>query len=364
LSLLTVLSLPETARGAPPIAETPGKGSRLFPPRLSVGHLVYLPQVGYSSETSFAGGGKFRLSFPSPGNGGSVSDINLKLLATFKAQYEAELVSNLNFSSGNGLKAKVSYSSIPLRFYGIGPDTPLSNEEVYQPQSIRAYIELFQKLFSRLRIGLRYEYEEVDILQRKDGGILHSGNIKGTEGDPIHGVGLLLDWDTRDNKNSPTSGSYYQAFALMFGHYLGGEHEFNNYNVDLRNYFSLSEGHVLATQVFFYAAKGNAPFWRYAALGGRAHTRGYRKGRYLDRILLSFQGEYRLQIWKRVGLVAFGGLGDVSSSLDRLRLEHMRPTVGGGLRYTLNAEDGVKARFDVAFGQDTARLYLSFDEAF
>lgn len=368
---LLAFSPPSSHAGTPapaadlPREEEPGPGFSLIPPRFHAGRLVYLPEAGYSSETSVSGGGKLRFSFPSPGGNGSVSDVSLQAKATVKGQYEAELVTNMNLSHGSrGIKAKLSYSSLPLRFYGIGSDTPSGNEELYQPQSIRAYIELFQRVFSNLRIGARYEYEGFKILEREEGGLLDNSGIKGTEGHPILGTGLLLDWDTRDNKNSPTSGGYYQAFALTFADDFGGDRGFNNYNVDLRNYFSLAEGHVLATQLFFYGARGDAPFWRLAALGGLAHTRGYRKGRYLNRILLSLQAEYRLSLWGRFGLATFAGLGDVSSDIDTIRLDHMRPTVGGGLRYTLDPKDKVKARFDVALGQEDVRLYLSMDEAF
>jgi outer membrane translocation and assembly module TamA len=143
------------------------------------------------------------------------------------------------------------------------------------------------------------------------------------------------------------------------------ERDFNVFNLDLRNYFSRGSRHVFATQVFLYGVEdGNAPFWRMATLGGRAHTRGYRYGRYIDRVLLAFQGEYRLHAFWRVGLVTFAGLSDVASKIATLKLEHMRPTIGIGARFHVSSPEGIRGRVDMALGQKSLRFYLRLDEAF
>jgi len=176
----------------------------------------------------------------------------------------------------------------------------------------------------------------------------------------------VVDVDTRDRRHSPTSGFYYQGLALVFDETLGSDYDFNNYNIDLRNYFRISGRNVVATQVFLYAARGTAPIWRLAELGGREHTRGYRLGRFRDRVLLAAQAEYRTDLVGRFGLVVFGGVGDVAPTYTSFELEHLHPTVGAGLRIRVaKTEDNpLKARFDAAAGDETVRFYFGFDEAF
>jgi outer membrane protein assembly factor BamA len=293
------------------------------------------------------------------------SDIKLKGRITSKGQGEAESTLRLRWGDGKYyIKSRVNVNTLALRFYGIGPNTPSSNEEIYHPQRVLAYFEIFRNLFLDLKAGLRYEFDYFKFLDYDKNGILATESIRNTTNKKIFGGGVLLDWDTRDRKYSPTSGSHHQFFALFFDDKLGSEINFNNYNIDLRNYFSLGAGHVLATQFFIYIANGDPPFWRLAALGGRAHTRGYRRGRYLESCLLAFQGEYRLPVLWRLGLVGFAGLGDVAPSIRKLQFEHMRPSFGAGIRFALGSPDKVRARFDVGLGGDSVRFYVSFDEAF
>jgi hypothetical protein len=374
--LLLILSLaaatPAVARPAAPDSagtapELTQPSSRMFPPRISTLGVVYLPKARYSSETSLGLGGRFMRLFRLDGDARTpLSDIRFKAMYTFKGQKELEAVANLH-SCGDcyALKLKVNYDDIPLRFWGLGPDSPSDAEEVYRPRSLLAYVELFRSLHPNLKVGVRYEYQQLRLKDTERGGLLAPGSeIPGTDGRHVMGAGVIAEWDTRDRRYSPTRGSYYQGFALWFDEELGSRYDFNTFHLDLRNYFPLAGEHVLATQVFLYSAMGGAPFWRFAALGGREHTRGYRKARHLDHTLLAVQGEYRFPLWGRLGGVAFGGLGDVAKTVGRMQFEHMRLTVGGGLRFQPRDAGGVKIRLDAGLGRRSLRFYLKLDEAF
>jgi hypothetical protein len=341
---------------------------RLFPPRLYARGVFYLPKASYSTESGIGAGGQLLYPFRFPGTLASTpaSDLMAAGRLTVKGQSSAEAVAQLNLPGDRYyIKTKFSFSNIAERFYGIGPATPSSNEEVYQPQNIDAYVEIFRKLFSSLKAGIRYEFETQKLLKVEPGGILDTQNLRGSNGgQTILGLGLLLDWDTRNARYSPTSGVYCQGYALIFNDDIGSDQSFDNYNLDLRSYLSPIPGHVLASQFFVYASRGRVPYWKYAALGGRGHSRGYRKGRYLDRILVAFQEEYRYPLWWRFGLASFAGLADVGPEYGALQLEHMKPTIGTGIRLRIGSEHGVRARFDVAVGGGTPRFYLDLDEAF
>jgi outer membrane protein assembly factor BamA len=331
-----------------------------------MGKFIYLPKIYYSSERGVGFGGQiFRLfRWPDPASP-SASDIRLRGRITTKGQGEAELIASIHMGGGRyDVKGKINYNTLALRFYGIGPDTHSDDEEIYEPQSMQAYVEVFRHLNSYLRVGFRSEFNQVALLDVEEGGLLDTENIPGTNDEIILGSGLLVDWDTRNSKFYPTSGSYHQLFYLVFDDAFGSDHDFHNYNVDLRKYFSLGRGQVLAGQFFIFGTDREVPFWRLAALGGRSHTRGYRTARYIDRVLLAFQAEYRLPLTRRVELALFGGMGDVGPKLKSLQLEHMKPTVGAGLRLNTSSNDGVRIRLDAAFGESSARVSYAFDQAF
>jgi len=340
---------------------------RQAPPQVSFGSLVYIPEAWYTSETSWWVGGRLIHPFRVPGTQLAIhgSDVRIKGKATFKGQGKVEAKATINWAEGeHALVFKASYDGMPLYYYGLGPDSDKDDKETYTPQRLLAYVEYLHRVLPHLRAGLRYEAEHFQLLEYERGGGLELWKQPHINHTRVHGAGLLLEWDTRDRRYSPASGSFHQAFALFFDDELGSTTDFNNYNLDLRHYLSLAPGHVLAGQFFVYATKGNVPYWRYAALGGRDHTRAYRKGRFLDRILVATQIEYRSPFTHRLGYSLFAGVAEVAGEFRQMDGSHLQPGLGIGLRFQPKADNDIKARVDFAVGRESLRLDISLDESF
>jgi hypothetical protein len=350
-----------------PELEEVEKHSRWVPPRLVQGRVIFLPEIHHSSEAGFGFGGEVVRPFRFPSSDPRTLDSELRVEGqyTVKGQGEIELRSTLEFAQGRWvIHSKLGYDSMPHRFWGVGPNTPSENEEIYRPQILLGYVEIIRRVVDGLKLGLRYEIQGTKMLEFAPGGILDIGGLRGVEGGHGAGAGMILEWDTRDRKYAPRSGNLVQGFAMVFDGELGSDYDFNQYNLDVRHYTKLAFRHVLATQFFLYAARGAPPFWRLAALGGRQHTRGYRFARYLDNVLLAFQGEYRVPLWWRFGIVGFAGLGGVAAQYRGLQLQHMRPTVGGGLRIRASDRTSLQVRGDVAFGEGSLRFYFGLGDSF
>ena len=73
-----------------------------------------------------------------------------------------------------------------------------------------------------------------------------------------------------------------------------------------------------------------------------------------------FQTEYRLQVYRNLGLVFFGSVGQVSSAPDQFRMAGFKGAGGMGFRYKLNNE-GLNIRLDFGFGDQTA-YYFGLNE--
>ncbi len=336
-----------------------------------VGHpersIVGVPQFRHSSETGYGIGVKVLALFRSANAAprAHTSSLGGSIVVTQEDQVSGSLVTDVTTPDGRlSVKTRFGYRNMPQRFYGIGPETPGEAEEIYTPDQTRFYVEVFRRLTPQFEAGLRYEFENVDISEIEPGGQLAAGSVRGSDGMTVSGVGFLTTWDTRDQSYAPSTGTYVETHAYAFHDALGSEYDFQNFIVDVRRFWSLSERNVLGAQVFWYHVSKYAPFERLASLGGRSHSRGYRRDRYLDRSLLAMQAELRFAWRPRFGLVAFGGVAAVGRNFGYFQLEQLRPMVGVGARVGVIRLERVNLRFDAAMGLETPRFYLSLSEAF
>ena len=341
---------------------------RWFPPRLYAGGVFYLPKVTYSDSRGLGLGGDAIFPFRWPGSQAELpaSELRLKGRITMKGQTQADVQAVVYPNDDFGLKVRVAHETLSERFYGFGPNAPEDAEEEYRPSHLDAYVEVFRDVWKDIRLGARFELERVDLLETEPGGALAVGDIRGSEdGENAIGTGLVLDWDRRDSRYFPRRGFYLQSFALFFDEDIGSNYDFNNYHLDARGYLSPTPTHVLALQFFTFVAKGEPPFWHFAELGGRAHSRGFRRGRYRDRMLVAAQAEYRVRFLWRIGAAGFFGVADVASTAEKMQLEYMKANFGGGPRLFLGDPGReITVRFDVGFGGNVPRYYFSLGEAF
>jgi len=76
------------------------------------------------------------------------------------------------------------------------------------------------------------------------------------------------------------------------------------------------------------------------------------------------QAEYRVEWSKRLGFVAFGGLGGVERTWSEFRTDQLLPAGGFGLRYNLDKKNHINYRVDVGFGRAGRTLSIGVGEAF
>ncbi len=364
LALLVVVAL-SLALGATRSKADAG-GIEWFPPRARGYGIVAVPKAYYSSENRFGVGLELVRPYRFPGSTAAAADSDLRAKGRLHVNGHgaAELEATTYVGEGRwSVRTKVSYEALALRFWGIGSDTPSEAQEVYRPQNLLAYTEVFHRIVGPLRLGVRAEWQDFRYVNVEPGGLLDAGAYRGQGAGSVLGGGLVVAWDTRDNRYAPARGVYAQAFWLWFGA-ASTEYEFNNGHLDFRAYFDLGRQNVLAVQAFTFALFGDVPIWRYASVGGRAHSRGYRRDRYLERRMGALQMEWRRPLFARVDAVGFLGLANVARRYDRFTLGNMRPSLGAGLRIHPRENRDLSIRSDVAFGEESLRIYLSFGHAF
>ncbi len=261
----------------------------------------------------------------------------------------------------------VSYSHFPDRFWGLGNETPASNEENYVITQYDIHPELLRRVVSHFYLGISYEYQDVfSFKYNKDGtSLFDTENITGRNGGHISGAGILITWDSRDNAFSPSKGFYLQYSVGYYRDFLGSNFNFTLRNLDIRKYFSLKKNRILAFQFNLISTIGNTPIRDLGTMGSSSYMRGYYDGRYTDFNMIAFQGELRLPIYKRWGLTTFAGIGRVGDHLqDVFSLQNLKPSVGIGIRYALRPSEKINLRADYGFGKDSSGSYVNIGEAF
>ena len=332
------------------------------------GDTVILPILGYTPDTGLMLGATvmkfFYLDPPGPGTRSSV--FSPVFIYTLKSQTMIFLGTDLNWGGGRWHAGLVpSYQKFPDDFYGIGRDVGTEPLESYTPEQFAFEGMIERKTLSQLRLGVGYRVIKHHLLEVEPGGDLESGAVPGAETSVVSAPGLLLAWDTRDNTWAPLTGSWFQTGVSFYREAFGSDFEWTEYTVDVRGYLPLGERAVLAGQALYVCGDGEVPFYRMQRLGGDSGLRGYAAGRFIDRTKALVRTEWRSgEVWARMGVTVFAGLGDVSPTPAKLTTAAHLYTYGFGLRFTFSRDERVNIRMDFGFGNDDSGFFLSLGEAF
>jgi hypothetical protein len=178
-------------------------------------------------------------------------------------------------------------------------------------------------------------------------------------------VGFRITRDNSPNRFYPTGGSFIDFTADFFAQGLGSKYSFQSYRATYDKYLSLGEKQVLAYNAFFCATGGAPPFYGNCIYGTNNELRGYTAGQYFTRYMLATQLEYRLSLPWRLGLAAFGGLGEVIPGGTQVYgAQKFLPAGGGGLRFQLSKKYHVNLRADIAQGVNGHTFGMGVGEAF
>jgi len=326
----------------------------------------WFPVIFYSNETKWAGGSGIQLVKKGYTQRHS-SSIGVLGFYTQNNQYTIIVNTGMFLKKGTyKLGGEIAYIYFPDKFYGIGNNTAKEDEEKYTTRLFR-FKPLFQRrLFSpNFYIGFHYDYAYTDVVETEAGKILNSGIITGSNGGAASGIGLDLTWDTRNDNLCPMSGSYYQFMTGFYSPTLGSDFTFNSYLIDMRQYMSIFNKHVIAFRGVVGINTGEPPFQMLYFTGSLGvFLRGYTNSRFMDKNVLTFQAEYRLPLIWRFGLVGFAGFGQVAPEFDQVSLNNLKPSAGFGIRFALIPEQKVNLRLDIGIGKDDGSFNINIMEAF
>lgn len=291
------------------------------------------------------------------------SDISIYANVTTSGFYSVGVMGNNLFRDVKGkIDYDINFSSAPRDVWGIGYRAGAHNPKSEMVEERYLIYGRYQhRIFPNTYLGPLLNFEHIQ------GRKFNEVSLSYLEGQhhtyTATGLGMSLEYDSRDFIPNPWRGAYFSVQGIWFARGLGScGKSLWRINFRANTYHRLWSGGLLATDLYGeFNAKGT-PWPLLARLGGNERMRGYYLGQYTDNNLLTAQVELRQRIWRRIGCVVWGGAGTVFSEREPFAWRHTLPNYGLGLRWELKKR--VNVRMDYGFGRSTSGFLLSINEAF
>lgn len=331
---------------------------------------IALPLVYYTPDTRWAAGGMlaYHFKFVTPGKKAAHSRLSyIQLTSDYTQNKQIDVWGQWRiFMNDNQYiwVGEARYRNYPDRYYGVGNFTQENAEEMYSYDLLRFQSRVSRQLVKNVYLGLDYEISKYYNMNLQQGKSLENSDVSGTKGGINSGVGLVFMVDTRDNVVSASRGFFLQTSGYVFDRAIGGDFNYSNYNFTFNKYFAIGQKMVIATNTVMTLNSGEVPFINLARAGGHSILRGYAQYRFRDYNFIASQVEYRYMFLKKLGVVAFAGLGDVFNKREDLNADVVKYSLGGGVRVALDSKEKINLRVDYGVGRDNTGVYVSVTEAF
>ena len=291
----------------------------------------------------------------------SPSDITLVFNASVRGFYALEARGNHYFKGNKTiLSYHIGFTTKPLDFWGISYDACAINPVIdYTRRKMMIDANYQYKLHKSFFIGGTLDFFYSDVTK--------ISNIEYLEGQKesyvATGLGVSLQYDTRDFIPNPKQGIYFMLRQSIFPEILGNcDKTLYRTTVVADAYRKLWNGGILAIDLFAQFNSNNSPWPLREELGGNQRMRGYYSGRYIDNNIASVQVELRQHIVQRFGFTTWIGGGTVFPAIDKFTAKNILPSYGIGLRFEV--KHNVNARIDYGFGKQTGGFVFNIGEAF
>lgn len=322
--------------------------------------ILPVPAIGYSPETKTYVGAVTLFTFHNPDSLTRSSNASIEFNYTWNKQLIFESDWNYFLPEERWFtRGLLHYSKYPDLYYGIGFDTPGSNEINFESNRTIIDADLFRKIKNNYFFGSGIRYSAFNNIEY----LKDSLEYPELKNENTFGLKVLFLNDARNNILSPTKGDYFEfgnSFNFSNSFYL-------KMTVDYRYYFAFGENnkHTLASRFYQSSVFGNSPFYDFAEIGGDEFVRGYYLGRFRDKNLSSLQIEMRNHLFWRIGIATFGGISMVYEKFNQIENESFKPNAGVGFRFLVDKKENTNLRIDYAVGaQNQSGFYISFGESF
>lgn len=260
----------------------------------------------------------------------------------------------------NRIDYNLYFYSFPRKFWGIGFEqgNNMANASKFNEIFIRASANYLHRLASNIYFGpgIEYSYAHAAKEERPE---LWNGLASHTS---TLGIGLKLQYDTRDNLTATQNGILASVEQRFNPKFMGNRYAFSYTSLRLCYFHNLWRGSVFAAQAQGTFNYGRVPWAMMATFGGSSVMRGYYEGRFRDKCEMDLTLELRQHVWRRNGIVVWGGVGTVFSKMSQIMFKRLLPNAGIGYRWEFKQRTNV--RIDYGFAKGETAFIFSINEAF
>lgn len=326
-----------------------------------------LPSAFYTPETRLGFGALAytyfnstkKNTFTKKSNTQSYLSYTLNKQFSFENDYQIWTKKNAYYFTG-----AIDYSRFPELFFGIGNDTKPSDNMMISFDVAKIQAKNLSRISKNIYGGIYYQYQNLFNQNTKLEYSAMCESITGGSGYEASGIGPIFIFDKRDNPLNPEKGVYIETSFQYFDKQIGSQYKFNTFVLDVRKYNTFLKKLVWNANAYIYVNNGTVPYRMLATIGGARFLRGYYRGRFRDNNMIVLQQEFRMPIYKRIGVAVFGGVGAVANALTDFYKNEIHYNYGAGLRIKVNKKENTNLRIDYGFTKDSQGLYVVFAEAF
>lgn len=263
-----------------------------------------------------------------------------------------------------GDKFRINYHAdfahFPLKFWGIGYDmeSQKCNESNYTELQSVLWGEFLWRLPEHMFLGpsVNFNYGKATKVERPD---LWNGEDMRVLN---YGVGVIFSYDTRDYPTNASRGWNVTFKQKFFPRFIGNDYAFSSTELTVGWYRQFWKSGIMAFQFHGYSTYGDTPWSMLPTLNESKAIRGYYEGRYRDKNEADFVVELRQHLWRRSGIVVWGGVGTVFDSLRQVTARRLLPSYGVGYRWEFKKR--VNVRIDFGMGKGSSAFAFGLHETF
>ncbi len=227
----------------------------------------------------------------------------------------------------------------------------------YQTGTAFAFVEAQRRILPHFYFGINYLFARLNTTYE-----IEALDNPTSEVD-LHGLGLILTRDKRNDVYYPTKG--YQT-NLKYHVFPGliNEGTSQKMELDLGYYHGLrKKKDVLAGRAFVGWGLGELDFNQQFVVG-QNDIRGYSQGVFRGNQLIALQGEYRWNPFDKVGFVGFIGSAMVFNGVNDSDNGRLLPGAGAGFRINVFPENHMNVGLDAGVGIDDWSISFQIGESF
>ncbi|MDH3503221.1 MAG: outer membrane protein assembly factor [Nitrospirota bacterium] len=271
------------------------------------------------------------------------------------------------------------FKNATKRFYGLGQTTPQDNETNYTGREIQVHWNFGIHLNDVTRLSVNQRFRDVKI---------HPGGVDsepytqdrfpgepGIKGAKILAHRLVFQYDSRDNLNTPTAGTRFEAFGELAQNFDRGKEDDLLYfrsGFDLRKLIpSPSKRYIFVARAMLQLSFGDGiPFYEQSSLGGEDNLRGYGRDRFIDKHMVAFNAEERIHLFgmkmfnvnMECEMVPFVDIGRTYRDFKFRQFHDWEITPGVGFRAIVRPN--VMARVDWGYSREGGAVFAGLNYPF